>query len=122
ALAALLLVPAADIAIALAQRAIAWAIPPRRLPRLRFSPRLPDDVRTMVVVPTMLTSTAGVAALLEHVEVLALGNVDRSVHFAILGDFSDAESRDLPGDAAILDAACAGIDALNRRFGPDQAD
>ena len=35
----LLLIPAADIAIALAQRVIAWAIPPRRLPRLDFSDR-----------------------------------------------------------------------------------
>ena len=71
----LLYVPAADIAIALAQRVIAWLIPPRRLPRLDFSDRIPDDARTMVVVPTMLTSTESVAALLEHVEVLALGNL-----------------------------------------------
>ena len=33
--------------------------------RLDFSDRIPDDARTMVVVPTMLTSTAGVAALLD---------------------------------------------------------
>ena len=88
----LLLVPAADIAISLTQRVVSWAIPPRRLPRLDFSDRLPDDARTMVVVPTLLTSEAAVAALLEHVEVLALGNLDRCIHFAILGDFVDADS------------------------------
>ena len=54
----------------------------------------------MVVVPTLLTSTASVAALLEHVEVLALGNLDPRIHFAILSDFADADSRELPGDAA----------------------
>jgi cyclic beta-1,2-glucan synthetase len=122
ALVLLLLIPAADIAIALAQRIIAWAIPPRRLPRLDFTDRLPDEARTMVVVPTLLTSTDSVAALLEHVEVLALGNLDPRIHFAILSDFTDADARDLPGDPAILDAARAGIENLNRRFGPDHAD
>ena len=122
ALALLLLIPAADIAIALAQRMIAWAIPPRRLPRLDFTDGLPDEARTMVVVPTLLTSTDSVAALLEHIEVLALGNLDPRIHFAILSDFTDADAHDLPGDAEILAAARAGIENLNGRFGLDHAD
>src|SRR6185436_15710359 len=83
----LLLIPATDIAIAIAQRMIAWALPPRRLSRLDFTDRvqrIPDDARTMVVVPTLLTSAESVAALLEHMEVLALGNLDPCIHFAIL--------------------------------------
>jgi cyclic beta-1,2-glucan synthetase len=117
-----LLIPAADVSIALAQRVIAWALPPRRLPRLDFSDRIPDDARTMVVVPTMLTSTDSVAALLEHVEVLALANLDPHIHFAILGDFSDADACELADDQPILDAAREGIENLNRRFGPEHAD
>ena len=89
----LLLVPAADIVIALAQRR-------RRLGDPAASPAcastsrssVPDDARTMVVVPTMLTSVASVAALLEHIEVLALGNLDPRIHFAILSDFVDADA------------------------------
>ena len=121
-LVALLLIPAADVAIALAQRVIAWAMPPRRLSRLDFSDRVPELSRTMVVVPTLLTSTASVAALLEHVEVLALGNLDPHIHFAILSDFTDADAADLPEDAPILAAARDGIAQLNHRFGPDHAD
>jgi cyclic beta-1,2-glucan synthetase len=122
ALVLLLLIPAADVAIACAQRAIAWLIPPRRLSRLDFSGGLPADARTMVVVPTLLTSTANVAALLEHVEVLALGNLDPLIHFAILSDFTDADAQELPGDPAILAAARTGIETLNQRFGPEHAD
>jgi len=120
-----LLVPAADIAIALFQRVLAWALPPRRLCRLDFTDRvrrIPDDARTMVVVPTLLTSARGVAALLEHMEVLALGNLDPCIHFAILSDFADAESQDMPEDEAILSAARAGVEDLNRRFGPEHTD
>jgi cyclic beta-1,2-glucan glucanotransferase len=121
----LLLIPATDIAIALAQRVIAWALPPRRLSRLDFTDRVqrvPDDARTMVVVPTLLTSAESVAALLEHMEVLALGNLDPCIHFAILSDFVDAASETLPEDAALLAAASAGVSDLNRRFGPGHAD
>ena len=122
ALVILLLIPAADIAIALAQRVVAWAIPPRRLSRLDFSDHVPETARTMVVVPTLLTSTASVAALLEHIEVLALGNLDPCIHFAILSDFTDADAVELPADAPILTAARDGIALLNQRFGPDHAD
>ena len=122
ALVVLLLMPAADIAIAVAQRVVAWAIPPRRLSRLDFSDRIPESARTMVVVPTLLTNRDAVAALLEHVEVLALGNLDPHIHFAILSDFTDADAQERPGDAELFDAARAGIEGLNARFGAGHAD
>jgi len=118
----LLLLPASDFAIAVVQRLVTRWAPPRRLPRLEFPAGVPDNARTVVVVPTLLTSVPAVASLLEHVEVLALGNLDPRVHFAILGDFVDAPAREMPGDAAILEAARAGISAMNLRFGEGHAD
>ena len=96
-IALLVLMPAADFAIACVQYRVVHAIAPKRLPRLDLSAGVPDTARTMVIVPTMLTSTAGVDALLEHVEVLALGNLDPSVHFAILSDFADTGTRRCAG-------------------------
>ncbi|WP_248353653.1 GH36-type glycosyl hydrolase domain-containing protein [Anaeromyxobacter oryzae] len=118
----LVVLPASEVAVALVQRLTARLVPPRRLPRLDLSSGVPEDARTLVVVPTLLTSVAGVAALLEHLEVLALGNLDPHVHFAILGDFADAVARDLPEDGAILAAARSGIEALNARLGEGRAD
>src|SRR5204863_3660068 len=74
------------------------------------------------VVPTLLTSVAGVVELLEHVEVLALGNVDPRIHFAILGDFADAPTAEMPADDEILDAARAGVVDLNARLGQGRTD
>ncbi len=118
----LLLLPASEVAIGLVQRVVARLAPPRRLPRLDLSGGVPEDARTLVVVPTLLTSVGGVGRLLEHLEVLALGNLDPHVHFAILGDFSDAAARDLPEDAPILAAARTGIEALNERLGEGRGD
>ena len=116
------LLPAADLAIACVQWAVVRLTAPKRLPRLDFLDGVPDTARTMVIVPTMLTSTAGVDAMLEHVEVLALGNLDANIHFAILSDFADTPREDAPTDAAILARARAGVETLNRKLGPEHAD
>ena len=113
----LVLLPASDLTIALIQRVVVKIVGPQRLPRLDFSKGIPESARTMVIVPTMLTSVAGVDALVEHVEVLALGNLDPAVHVAILSDFADTSTPDAPGDAALLERACAGIQALNLKYG-----
>src|SRR5687768_6828212 len=122
AIAMLLLLPASELAIAVVQRLVARLSPPRRLPRLDFLPGVPEESRTLVVVPTLLTSVAGVHELVEHVEVLALANLDPHVHFAILGDFADAPQEQMPGDDEILAAARAGIEALNKRSADGRTD
>ena len=73
-----------DFAIALVQRGWSSAlVTPARLPRLDFSRRRPGTARgRWSSSRRMLTSVAGVDALLEHIEVLALGNLDPCIHFA----------------------------------------
>jgi cyclic beta-1,2-glucan synthetase len=118
----LLLLPASEVAAAVVQSLCVRLAPPRRLPRLDFGSGVPESARTMVVVPTLLTSVQRVKELIEHLEVLALGNPDPHVHFAILSDFADAPAVALPDDAAILDAARCGVEALNDRYGEGRTD
>jgi cyclic beta-1,2-glucan glucanotransferase len=120
--AALSLVPASDVAVLAVQRLVAFMVPPRRLARLELSSGVPEDARTMVIFPTLLTSVEGVRELMEHVEVQALGNVDPHIHFAVLGDFPDAPQERMADDAAILEAAGAGIADLNARHGQGRGD
>ena len=112
----LLLVPASEVAVVFVQRLLAMFIRPRRLLRLDFEHGLPPDARTMVIVPVLLTSVLEVEELLERLEVSALANSDARLHFAILSDFKDARQREMPDDAAVLEAATSGIAALNERF------
>ncbi len=113
--------PAADLAISLVQHLVTWLIPPRRLLRLDFSSAVPNEARTMVVVPTMLTSVDGVDALVEHLEVLALANLDSAVHFAILSDVRDAHQEVLDDDQDLVARARDGVEQLNQRYGPEHA-
>ena len=114
------LLPASELAVLVVQRFVAACIPPRTLPRLDLEHGVPDTARTMVIVPTLLGSIPGVEHMLEHLEVQALGNLDPHVHFAILSDFKDATEEELASDQALLDAARAGIEDLNRRHASDR--
>jgi len=112
----LLAIPASDLALAVAQRVVTMTMPPGRLPRLDLTGGVPEEARTMVVVPTIITSVENVQHRLEHLEVVAIGNLDPQIHFALLSDFPDADQPEVPGDAAVLAAARDGIAALNARF------
>ena len=75
-----------------------------------------------MIVPTLLDSVERVGDLIAHLEVQALGNIDPHIHFAILSDFRDAPTETLPHDAEILEAARAGIAALNAKHADGGAD
>ena len=55
-----------------------------------LSEGIPSEFRTLVAVPTMLTSSQGVSDLIEGLEVRYLANRDEHLHFALLTDWRDA--------------------------------
>ncbi|MGB2943349.1 MAG: cyclic beta 1-2 glucan synthetase, partial [Candidatus Macondimonas sp.] len=94
-------------------------VTPHPLPRMDFSQGIPPQARTLVVVPTLLTSPSGVEALIEALEVRFLANRDDHLHFALLTDFVDAQQETLAMDATLLQLAEQRIAALNRKYVPD---
>jgi cyclic beta-1,2-glucan synthetase len=95
---------------------------PGLLPRMDLSQGVPPELRTLVVVPTMLTSSQNVAELVEAMEVRFLANRDENVHFALLSDFRDAAQEDMPEDEQLLDLAQFGIADLNKKYSSQAAD
>jgi len=113
----LALVPASDLAIALVNRGVTALLGPSALPRLELREGVPSSLRTMIVVPTLLTSRAEIDEQIERLEVHYLANPDGDVSFAILSDWTDAPAERMPGDDEALAAAREGIARLNRRHG-----
>ena len=114
----LALVPASDLAIALVNREVTELLGPRALPRLALRDGVPSDLRTLVVVPTLLIDPAQIAEQIERLEVHYLANSDGDLRFALLSDWTDAPEENLPGDDELLAAGVDGIAQLNRRHGP----
>ncbi len=113
----LALFPASDLAIALVNRSVTYVLGPRPLPRLDLDDGVPTRLRTLVVVPMLLTGQADVEAQVGGLEVHYLGNRDGDLRFALLSDWLDAPTEHVPGDDELLSAAAAAIDRLNERHG-----
>ena len=119
---ALALLPASELAGALLHRLLHRFVPLQRLPRLDLRTGIPAQARTMVVVPSFLSSVASAHARVEHLEVQALGNLDPHIHFALLTDLPDSLLESAPEEAAWIAAAAEGIAALNARYAEGRND
>ena len=95
---------------------------PHVLPRLDFSAGIPPESRTLVVIPTILTSAANLESLVEALEVRFLANRDENLHFGLLTDFRDAHAEVMPEDEPLLQLARQKIEALNETYGSAKCD
>ena len=107
---------ASQMAIALVNFLINILVSTHRLPRLDFSKGIPDEHRTMVVIPTLLNNPQGVKNLLASLEIRYLGNRDPNLSFALLTDFLDAPEEVQPDDAELVQLVSAGIENLNKQY------
>lgn len=107
---------ASHLAVAIVNWLVMLIVVPRPLPRMDFSKGIPPESRTLVVVPTMLDCEAGVAGLIEALEVRFLANRDPQLQFGLLTDFVDHSSEQAEGDGALLHAAITGIASLNAKY------
>jgi cellobiose phosphorylase len=105
-----------QLAVALMNWLCTLLVKPHLLPRLDFSSGIASDCRTMVVVPTMLTSPEGVDRLVETLEIHHLANRDQYLYFALLTDFRDAPEETQPGDHVLLQRVLTGIEMLNQKY------
>ena len=111
------LLGSSQLAVALVNWLTTLLATPKPLPRLDFSKGITPDARSLVVIPTMLTSRQGIEELVEALEVRFLANRDVQLHFSLLTDFRDAQTETTPEDEPLLQLAQARIEALNLKYG-----
>jgi cyclic beta-1,2-glucan synthetase len=115
------LIPATNVATALVNRAIAWLFGAVTLPGLELASGAPSSLRTLVVVPTLLTSEADLFEQIGQMEVHYLSGAVGDLTFALLLDGVDADTETVEGEERMLNAGANAVDGLNRRYGPGPA-
>ncbi len=116
ALAGVLLVASSQLVVAFVNWIATLLVAPQPLPRMDYAFGIPPQARTLVVVPTMLGSAAGVEELIDALEVRFLGNRDARLHYGLLTDLHDATQEHLPNDAELIELAAVRIAALNAKY------
>ncbi|WP_137669679.1 GH36-type glycosyl hydrolase domain-containing protein [Paenibacillus naphthalenovorans] len=112
----LLSIPVSEWAVTATHWMIECARQPRPLLRYDFSHEIPSEATTMVVIPVIWSNVEQVREMADRLELHYLANRDPNLHFALLGDFADADAESLPQDSAILEAARTSIESLNRTY------
>ncbi|MBC7958418.1 MAG: glycosyl transferase, partial [Vallitaleaceae bacterium] len=116
---AAIFIPASEVAISLVNWSIGKIKRPAFFARLELKEGIPDDLRTMVVVPTLLSNESRVVELLKNIENHYLANKEANLYFALIGGFKDSKGPNTLIDHPILKLANEGIDALNERYALD---
>ncbi len=111
-------IPAIDAAVALVNRGVTRGFGATLLPALELRNGVPSHLRTLVAVPTLLTTRETIEEQVERLEIHHLASLEGDLHFALLSDWVDAATEHVAGDGALLAAAVEGIARLNRRHGP----
>ncbi|GHV25858.1 hypothetical protein FACS18948_0220 [Clostridia bacterium] len=91
-----------------------------RLSQPPVLPRLaPEHVigRTLVVIPTLLTSPKHALDMVRHLSTLRFANPHKSLDYMLLSDFTDSDTQTKPEDDTLIREASSAIDALNQVWG-----
>ena len=113
--------PASEVATALFNRLVTSSFGATVSPGLELAAGVPQRLRTLVVLPTLLTSVDDLLEQVERLEVHHLAGTGGDISFALLADGLDAQTEHVESDAPVLAAAAAAIETLNQRYGPGPA-
>ena len=111
-------IPAIDAAVALVNRGVNLGFAATLLPALELRDGVPSHLRTLVAVPTLLTTLEAIEEQIERLEIHHLASPEGDLHFALVSDWTDAANEHADGDAALVAAAAEGVARLNLRYGP----
>ncbi|MFC0244887.1 GH36-type glycosyl hydrolase domain-containing protein [Falsochrobactrum ovis] len=116
----LALFPAMDASYSLFNALVPWFVQPTRLIGFEYKDGLPAEARTLVAVPTLITSRDSVDEQVRNLEVHYLTNPRGEIYFALVSDWLDAQEEVTSADIEILDYAREEIAKLNEHYTRDE--
>ncbi len=111
--------PASEGAMGLFNTVFTLFAKPSRLVGYEFLDGIPEDARTLVVVPCLIAKRDHVDELVRNLEVHYLANPRGEIYFALLSDWADSKSEEAPADTDVLEYAKREIASLSARYAYD---
>ncbi|MDD4111572.1 MAG: glucoamylase family protein, partial [Herbinix sp.] len=88
----------------------------KKIPSLDYQNEIPDEARTMVAMPVIISSKEQGLEYLERLQKHYLANRQPNLYFALLLDFGDAPNQFMPNDEIIQRALVARMEELNELY------
>ena len=88
----------------------------KKIPSLDYMKEIPEEARTFVVMPVIISSKEQGLTYLERLQKHYLANRQPNLYFALLFDFEDSSEQFLPKDQMIETALAARLQELNETY------
>ncbi|MBB4144822.1 GH36-type glycosyl hydrolase domain-containing protein [Rhizobium rhizoryzae] len=111
--------PASEGATGLFNTLVTYVVKPARLVGYEFKEGIPEEARTLVVVPCLITNRDTVDELIRNLEVHYLANPHGEIYFALLSDWKDSNVEQSDADLEVLEYARREVAALSGRYAFD---
>jgi len=111
--------PASEGATGLFNTLVTFFVTPSRLVGYEFKDGIPEDARTLLVVPCLISKRDHVDELVRNLEVHYLANPRGEIYFALVSDWADSQSEETPADIDVLEYAKREIATLSARYAYD---
>jgi len=95
---------------------------PVSLPKIDYSKGIPNNRRTVVVIPTVLSGFGDISNLLDSIETRFLANKEKNLYFALLTDLRNAPAAQMPEDEELVSLLASGIENLNEKYKAENPD
>ncbi len=110
------IIPASEIVVSVLNSCISRVAKPTRLPKLELKDGIPENLATMVIIPTLIPNAKKTLELIDNLEIYYLANKGKNIYFTLVGDFKDADEETLSDDNGIVEAAINRVKDLNSKY------
>ena len=118
-LAIIVLIPIESIIVKIVQYILSKTVKPKIVPKLDFQNGIPEDKKTMVVIPCILPNATKTEEMVKKLEVYYLANKSENLYFTLLGDVTASNKEKEKVDEDIIDEGTNGTNKLNEKYGKD---
>ncbi|MEZ5780925.1 MAG: glucoamylase family protein [Rhizobiaceae bacterium] len=109
-------VPASEGALAFFTTIVLLFVKPSRLVGYEYAKGVPAEARTLVAVPSLISSRDEVEESIRNLEIHYLANMTGDLRFALLSDWPDSDVEQQQSDLELLDYAKKCVAQLNERY------
>ncbi len=112
----IILIPIDEIIIGIINWTVSKISEIKLVPKLNFNMGIPDENKTVIVIPAIVNSKEKVRELMGRLEVTYCGNKDKNLYFALLSDFCDCKDDIEKKDAEIIKCGIESARRLNEKY------